>query len=187
MKPDSANLFSIGHGARKIEDFLELLSFHRVEFLIDVRSKPRSRFHPQYNQRTLDSHLSSAGIRYIYMGEELGGIPNSPDCYDDDGHVSYTRIMQQNFYLRGIERLVTAHRKGIKVACMCSELDPCDCHRSKLIGESLAANGLQMMHIGRVGSIETQQEVMEKVKGLHSTDDLFDKAPTTLRSRKSYR
>lgn len=188
MKYDDMTILSIGHGARRIEELLELLSSHRVEFLIDVRSKPRSRFHPQYNQRALDSHLASAGIRYIFMGEELGGIPNNPNCYDEDGHVSYQRIMQQDFYVRGIDRLLTAHSKGIRVACMCSELDACDCHRSKLIGESLAAKGVEMVHIGRLGTIETQLEVMQNLKKAQPTGDLFaNEGPQTLRSRKSYR
>lgn len=66
---------TIGHGSRKIEDFITLLLQNQIETLIDVRTIPYSRFHTQFRQLNLKSSLEKAGINYIFLGNELGGRP----------------------------------------------------------------------------------------------------------------
>jgi uncharacterized protein (DUF488 family) len=66
-------LFSIGHGTRPFPVFLELLERYAIEFLIDVRSVPYSAYNPQYRQEELARMLRLSGIRYVYMGDTLGG------------------------------------------------------------------------------------------------------------------
>ena len=67
------------------------------------------------------------------MGENLGGRPKDRSCYDHEGHVLYEKISEKSFFIEGVNRLKVAYEKNLRVACMCSELNPCDCHRSKLI------------------------------------------------------
>jgi uncharacterized protein (DUF488 family) len=168
MKKD---LYSIGHGARKIEDLLFLLKKYKIKYLADVRSVPFSRFHPQFNKVSLDKCLGENGIRYVFMGDTLGGRPDDQDCYKD-GKINYEIVKTKDFFLEGIERLKTAYIKGIPMAIMCSERDPAQCHRYRLIGDTLADEGIILKHINEKGNIKDQvtlkneQELKSKNKKL---------------------
>ena len=91
-------LYTIGHGSRRAEELLSLLKEFRIEYLIDVRSKPYSRFHPQYNQKSFKCLLQENDITYVYMGNELGGRPNDSTCYDQDGRVDYNVINTKDLF-----------------------------------------------------------------------------------------
>jgi uncharacterized protein (DUF488 family) len=157
-------LYSIGHGSRKAEDFLALLQQYGITYLADVRSKPYSRFHPQFNKNKLDEMLASYGIKYVFMGDELGGRPDDPSCYNSEGKIDFNRLKEKEFYQKGIERLKTAYMKGLPIAVMCSERDPCMCHRTKLIGQTLGEQNIELMHIDDKGRLVGQTS-LECVKG----------------------
>jgi uncharacterized protein (DUF488 family) len=152
-------LYSIGHGSRKQEELLELLKKYKIDHLADVRSRPYSRFHPQYNKEHLKDFLQQHGITYIFMGDELGGRPNDPSCYDEEGKVDYKSLSEKEFFKKGIERLKVAHAKNIALAIMCSERDPKMCHRSKLIGKVLNEKDIPIKHIDEFGKLRDQQEM----------------------------
>src|SRR5256885_9543629 len=78
-------LFTIGHSNLEIEPFLSVLAQHCVETLCDVRSRPASFRFPQFNREQLEAALASAGIRYEFFGESLGGRPADPRVYREDG------------------------------------------------------------------------------------------------------
>jgi uncharacterized protein (DUF488 family) len=153
------HLYSIGHGIRKIEDFIFLLQKYGIKFLVDVRSIPYSRFNPQYRQATLKKHLEDAEIAYVFMGDELGGRPKDETCYDKDGKVDYSKIRTSDFFKTGIQRLITAYKKEISLAMMCSESKPQECHRSRLITPSLEKLGVPVLHISEKGELKTQEEI----------------------------
>lgn len=186
MDTRTKTIFSIGHGSRRLDNFISLLKTYEIKYLIDVRSKPRSRFYPHFNKESLTLHLKEANIRYVFMGDLLGGIPRDAQCYDKDGHVDYDSIKNMDFFHEGINRIKTAHTKKIKIACMCSEISPCDCHRSKLIGDYLLELGIEMQHIDKKGEIKSQEEVMSEILGKTSLD-LFPDEKIKLKSRNSYR
>jgi uncharacterized protein (DUF488 family) len=186
MQEHNGTLYSIGHGARRLEDFISLLKTYGISFVLDVRSKPRSRFHPQYNQHALEESLKLSGIRYVFMGDNLGGLPKDESCYDPEGHVVYSEVKTRNFFREGVSRLLTAHEKKFRAACMCSEIDACDCHRSKLIGDVLLSYSISMLHINRTGSLENQEAVMQRIINKDG-GDLFSLDQPLLRSRKSYK
>lgn len=159
-----ATIFSIGHGNRTIGDFIELVKKYEIRYLIDVRSRPYSRFNPAFSKEALDKSLGSHEIRYVFMGDALGGFPTSSACYTPDGRVDYSKLKLQASYLAGIERLKTAWQQGISIGLMCSELKPQHCHRSKLIGVSLSEAGIPDLHIDETGEIKDQVWVMNEVK-----------------------
>ncbi len=68
-------LFTIGHSNHPTAHFLALLARHRVEVVADVRSRPYSRFVPQYRKEALAGILADADIGYLFLGAELGGKP----------------------------------------------------------------------------------------------------------------
>jgi uncharacterized protein (DUF488 family) len=104
------------------------------------------------------------------MGENLGGKPKDRSCYDHEGRVLYEKISEKSFFIEGINRLKVAYEKNLRVACMCSELNPCDCHRSKLIGESLYKSNIEMVHIDGKGKLQNQSEVINQLTGGMSVD-----------------
>lgn len=186
MDTYTKTIFSIGHGSRKLNDFINLLKKFQIKYVIDVRSKPRSRFHPHFNKESLTLHLKEANIRYVFMGDLLGGIPKDDKCYDEDGRVDYESIKNMDFFHEGINRIKTAYTKKIKVVCMCSEISPCDCHRSKLIGDYLLESGIEMQHIDKKGELRSQKEVMNEILG-NTSLELFPNEKIKLKSRNSYR
>lgn len=91
-------IYTIGHGNRKLNDFLDLLRKFNIEYLIDVRSKPYSKFNTQFNQNELKIFLENNGIRYVFMGDSIGGRPIDESCYNDEGKVDYERIKTKDFF-----------------------------------------------------------------------------------------
>jgi len=152
-------LFTIGHGTRSLPVFLQLLEQYSIEFLIDIRSIPYSAFNPQYRQPELVTALRAAGFRYIYMGDSLGGRPTDRSCYTATGKLDYELVRTQPFFLEGLERVVTAHEKGIRAVLLCSESKPENCHRSKLIGRSLQQKNIPIHHIDENGALRDQTQL----------------------------
>ena len=167
-------LYTIGHGNRKPEDFLALLKEFGIEYLIDVRSQPYSKFNPHFNQNDLKFFLERNGIKYVFMGDAIGGRPKDTSCYDNEGKVDYETLKTKDFFLQGIDRLKTAYGKDINVVIMCSESKPCECHRTKLIGRVLNTDNIVLKHIDENGKIKDQITVINELhKSLSEYGDLF--------------
>lgn len=182
---EKKSLYTIGHGNRKPEEFLDLLKKFNIEFLIDVRSQPFSKFNPQFNQNELKFFLKQNGVKYVFMGDSIGGRPKDNSCYDNEGKVDYEAVSTKEFYLEGIERLKKAYKKDIKLVIMCSESKPCECHRSKLIGRTLDLEKISLNHIDEKGKLKTQLTVINELNNGLSEIDLFGNILNGT-SRKSY-
>jgi uncharacterized protein (DUF488 family) len=177
-------IYTIGYGAREIDAFIAVLQRYGIAYLIDVRSSPYSRYKPDFSRERLEEHLRRAGIRYVYMGDSLGGRPADPTCYDSEGHVDYAKVVQRDFYLAGIERLATAYSQGLAVSIMCSEGRPENCHRGNLIGKTLAERGLSVAHIDENDDLIDQRQLELRHTG-GQLSFFGDMGRVT--SRKSYR
>lgn len=175
-------IFTIGYGARSLEAFLAVLRSYRIGYLIDVRSAPYSKFKPEFSRRELEAALQAAGIRYVYMGESLGGKPDDLDCYED-GKVVYERVREKTLYRQGIERVRAAYEKRLRVVLMCSEGKPEQCHRSKLLGETLVAADIPVVHIDENDEVRTHTEVIDRLTGGQLS--LFGQQEFTSRKRYS--
>lgn len=177
-------IYSIGHGNKKFEDFLKELSSFNIKYLIDVRTSPYSKYNPQYNRELLKNNLEAVNITYIYMGDNLGGLPSDRSCYID-GKVSYDLIKDKDFFREGLARLIKAYEKDINVAVMCSESKPEECHRSKLIGQELLKNNIAIQHITERDKTKDQLTVMNELTKGKGIIDLFGNE-TSFTSRKKY-
>jgi uncharacterized protein (DUF488 family) len=151
-------MFSIGHSNHSLERFLDLLKRHRVEVLVDTRSHPYSRVAPHFDGQELRKSVVSNGIKYVFMGKELGGRPDGERFYDGEGHVLYSRVAESPVFLDGIRRLERGAGR-YRVAVLCSEENPASCHRRLLVGRVLATRGIALDHIRRDGRIETELEL----------------------------
>jgi uncharacterized protein (DUF488 family) len=149
---DTTTLYTIGHSNQTIGEFLTLLARHDIEALVDVRSAPYSRYVPHFNKRELQQAIQDAGLRYVYLGRELGGRPDDPALYDDEGHARYDLIAETEIFNASLERLKTGVA-SYQVAIMCSEEDPTDCHRRLLVGRVMRRDGYRVLHIRGHGEI----------------------------------
>jgi uncharacterized protein (DUF488 family) len=168
--PDASNgttdiaqpIYTVGYGARTLDALVETLQTHRITTVVDVRSAPYSRFKPEFSKDALERALKQHGLRYVYLGDALGGRPADPDCYVDD-RVDYERVKQKDSYRSGIERLRAAWQRGMRFVILCSEGKPEQCHRSKLIGESLTALAIPVAHIDENDQLRSQVEILERL------------------------
>jgi uncharacterized protein (DUF488 family) len=152
-------IYTIGHSKHPIDEFIALLQQHGVDALADVRSTPYSRFNPQFNKDRLQAALAAAGIRYVFLGEELGARSKDPSCYDEEGRVSYSKLAATETFRKGIDRLLTGLQQH-RIAIMCAEREPLDCHRTILVSRQLEKAGVPVTHILNDGSLEPQHEAM---------------------------
>src|SRR5215211_3321416 len=98
-------VFTIGHSNHSAEKFVRLLKRYGIEVVVDTRSHPYSRHAPHFNARGIEATLSGDGIRYLFLGRELGGRPKEERFYDAEGRVDYTLIERSRPFLDGIKRL----------------------------------------------------------------------------------
>lgn len=180
-----STIYSIGHGNKKMENFIEELKSFDIHFLLDIRSKPYSKWNPQFNQPQLKIEIEKHDITYVFVGNILGGLPDDRSCYNYEGKVVYDLIKEKVFFKEGLQRLVTANSKRINLAIMCSESKPEECHRSKLIGQELLKKEISLRHIISNKRIKSQQTVMNELTKGKGTVDLFGQE-IDFTSRKSY-
>lgn len=148
-------LYTVGHSNHSPEHFLALLHQHGITAIADVRSTPYSRYCPHFNPAPLTSSLARAGITYVFLGKELGARPDDQQCYVDRG-VDYGRVAARPEFRAGLERVVQGLAK-FRLALMCTEKDPLDCHRMILVCRHLRSSDITINHILPDASIETNE------------------------------
>jgi uncharacterized protein (DUF488 family) len=172
IRAGSANqIFTIGHSNLELEVFLATLAQHRVQTLCDVRSRPASFRFPQFNREPLEAGLASAGIRYEFFGETLGGRPADPRVYHEDGRVDYSARRRADDFVGGIERALALYHTGA-TAVMCAEEDPLQCHRFLMICPALLERDITPAHIRRGGVLESQRDAEDRLLVLHGFEDV---------------
>ena len=151
-------VYTVGHSNVAQEAFVALLKQHGIEVLVDVRSQPYSKYVPHFNAGVLKPAILAAGMKYLYLGKELGGRPDDKRYYDSDGHVLYGLVAESDKFKAGIERLLRGAREH-RVALMCNEENPAECHRRLLVGRVLVERGVRVLHIRGDGRIEPEEEL----------------------------
>jgi len=150
-------LLSIGHSNLEIDRFVQLLQASGVTAIADVRSQPFSKWLPWTNRSHLEQALVDHEIHYHFLGDQLGGRPQSTEVYDSDGRVNYERVKATAAFQRGLVCLAQALENS-RLAMLCSEEDPIDCHRGLLIAPAMKEQGFAAMHIRGDGSLESQAD-----------------------------
>ena len=150
--PHAAPQFlTAGHGNLALDVLIGNLRRAGVERLVDVRSTPYSRWHPQFNRKSLEAASEAAGIVYEWE-PALGGRPEDPALRTPDGDPDYERMAQHPPFLEAIERLIAA-AEASPTAIMCSEGAPERCHRTLLVAPALLARGAHIRHLLKDGSL----------------------------------
>lgn len=167
----NGGIFSIGHSTQPVDRFIELLKKHNIDVVADVRSSPFSRFNPQFNKDSIASALKKSGIKYAFFGKELGARADDPSCYVK-GKVQYDRLAARDEFKHAISRL----QKGSidhRIALMCAEKEPLECHRTILVSQALSQAGWEVTHILYDGSLETHESTLDRlldITGLPKSD-----------------
>ncbi len=177
MNINSATFYSIGHSNHSVEQFISLLTSKGINCLVDVRSTPYSQRLAQFNREAITSDLAKATILYQYKGDSLGGRYTNPALLTEDGQVDYGKVMQENSFQKGIDELIQLASSGKKIAFMCAEKDPFDCHRFALVSRALALKGQHVCHILADGKVIEQADIekrlLQKYKSDYDQMDLF--------------
>lgn len=167
-------IYTVGHSNHPIEQFIGLLQPHGITAIADVRSTPYSRFNPQFRREKLQAALASAGIQYVFLGQELGARSEDPAVYDATGRVSYALLAKTELFRRGIARLKTGMAEH-RISIMCAEREPLDCHRTILVSRELVRESVPVTHILADGTLEPHEHAMQRLvaKLKLPKDDLF--------------
>lgn len=142
-------IYTIGHSTRSIEEFIGLLHQHWIQQLVDIRTVPRSRYNPQYEQHALRESLAGAGIAYHYVGD-LGGLrPKVSDsvntAWRNQSFQNYADYMQTRWFKLGLDQLMRLASEAT-TAIMCAEAVPWRCHRS-LVADALLIRDYRVVNI----------------------------------------
>jgi uncharacterized protein (DUF488 family) len=162
-------VYTIGHSTHSIDTFIALLKEHCVAAIADVRSTPFSRRLPQFNQDLLRGSLADNGIAYAFLGTELGGRGINGSTRTEQGRVQYRRISESAPFREGMRR-VHAGSQRMRLALMCAEREPLNCHRGLLISRILVSQGADVLHIHADGRLETHRDAERRLlqlMGLH--------------------
>ncbi|MGP0089678.1 MAG: DUF488 family protein [Xanthobacteraceae bacterium] len=184
-RAEPLSILTIGHSTHPWERFVALLRGAGVTALADVRTAPYSRRFPQFDRDELRGRLDEAGIKYVFLGKELGGRPSNPRFFCD-GVADYEKMAAAPEFQQGLERVIEGARK-YQVALLCSEHDPLDCHRCLLVARALAGRGVDIGHILPGGETVSQARIEDRLLELagRNVGDLF--APRDERLALAYR
>ena len=153
-----SSFYTLGHSNHAVETWLALVCQHQVEVVVDTRSSPHSKYVPQFDKELMQRSLDEAGVRYLFLGAELGGRPANPAYYDTSGRVLYGRLRDDVCFQAAITRL-EAGMTRFRLALVCGEENPAHCHRRLLIGRVLTERGHTMLHIRGDARLESDAEV----------------------------
>lgn len=155
-------LFTIGHSNRTLQEFTDLLAYFGISAVCDVRSNPYSSKNPQFNREHLKEVLKQNNKFYVFLGNELGGRPDSPHCYTN-GRADYRIISSMPYFKHGLERLRSGINKNYSLALMCSEKDPIACHRTILICKQLRSDDIPILHIIGKDIVEHHSDLEQRL------------------------
>jgi uncharacterized protein (DUF488 family) len=155
-------IFTIGHSNKATNEIISLLRNNNIEVLIDVRSVPYSRYVPQANREVIELASKESNIKYVFIGDQLGGRPADVEIKDTLGNYDYSELASSDRFREGLKRLFEGAKKYI-LCILCSEEDPVKCHRGLLISRELAKLGIEVRHIRHDGSIESQEHFESRI------------------------
>lgn len=157
------DIYTIGHSNYSIEKLIDMLKTYNIDTVVDIRGTPYSKYNVQYNKETIAETLKKEGFIYIYMAKELAAQRQDKNSYNKEGYSDFEKVIMEEDFLRGIERLKTGCQKGYNIALLGAMQDPIRCHRSILVGRSLRENGFNVKHILDDYTFASQEKIEEKL------------------------
>ena len=142
-------IYTVGHSTHPLQEFSSILHAFSIQTVVDIRTIPRSRKNPQYNQEELESWLKTSGVGYVHL-RDLGGLrhPRKDSVnigWKNESFRGYADYMQSDQFASAISQLISFALEQT-VTVMCAEAVPWRCHRS-LVGDALLVRGVHVQHI----------------------------------------
>ena len=154
-------IYTIGHSNYSIERLIDMLKYYNINCVVDIRGTPYSKYNIHFDKETIKYTLNKAGFIYVYMGKELAANRINKQSYNEEGYSDFKEVINEEEFIRGIERLKTGYSKGYKIALLGAMQEPIRCHRSILVGKTLKTCGFNVKHILDDYSIASQEEIEE--------------------------
>jgi len=174
MRTNNSNhlaCFTIGYSNHEVEKLIALLNLHQIQYILDVRSAPYSQRNPQYNRENIKLKLEKNNICYVFMGNLLGARYENPDLYFFDKQVvDFKKIRKLESFKQGVKRVIDYLGQNNRIALMCAEKDPFNCHRFVLISYSLVKEGIVVKHILDNGSVITNDLLEDRLISKYKID-----------------
>lgn len=163
------DLYTIGHSQHPIQKFISLLKQHNVNFVIDVRSIPYSKYASMYDRENIRNELKSANISYSFMGKYFGARQDDKSLYAKEGYLDFKKVVKWDTFKKGMDNVIRGMETN-RIALMCLEKNPIDCHRALLVANAFYHKGYSVKHILENGEIVTHQELNEELINLYFPD-----------------
>ena len=152
-------IYTIGHSNYTVERLIDMLKHYNINCVVDIRGTPYSKYNIQFDKETIRYTLTKAGFIYIYMAKELAAKRINKQSYKEEGYSDFEKVIKENEFIEGIERLKNGCNKGYKIALLGAMQEPIRCHRSILVGRALRENGFNVKHILDDYSIASQEDI----------------------------
>ena len=163
-------LLSIGHSKHAVGFFITLLQNHDVNYILDVRSTPYSKFASEYNRENIKTILENNGIAYMFMGNYFGARPSDASLYLPNGYLDFEKTANSLNFKKAFINVMKGVEQGYRIAFMCTEKDPVECHRAILVTNAFYKAGYSIEHIMPDNTIQTQQDINERLLGMYYPD-----------------
>lgn len=157
------DIYTIGHSNYTMEKLIEMLKFYNINTVVDIRGTPYSKYNVQFDKEKIKYTLNKEGFIYIYMAKELAAKRINKISYNVEGYSDFEKVVQEEDFIKGIERLKDGCNKGYRIALLGAMQDPIRCHRSVLVGRALKETGFDVMHILDDLSIKNQDYIDERL------------------------
>lgn len=158
-------IYTAGYGNLGFEGYLERLKALEVTHLVDVRRIPGSKYWVDFCRPRLEDLLQPTGIRYVWMGDTIGGIGDRETPLDANGQPDYEFFWRDPVFQKGLDKVQLASQKrGWQVCLMCGCLRPQNCHRGFLIGPAFLDRGVEIVHVEADGGLVPHSEAMRAVQ-----------------------
>lgn len=163
-------LLSIGHSQHAVDFFIRLLREHNVNYILDVRSTPYSQFAAEYNRENIKAVLKKNNVAYTFMGNYFGARPSDNSLYSPNGYLDFEKVVNCLNFKKAFTSVEKGVEQGYRIAFMCTEKDPIECHRAILVTNAFYKAGYSIEHIMPDSTIQTQEDINERLLDMYYPD-----------------
>lgn len=163
-------LYTIGHSSYDKEKFLKLIKDYNINYLLDVRSTPYSKYAPQYNADVIRMYLEANSVHYVSMGKRFGARQKDMSLYDEDGILDFSKTRQTVFFQNAVGSVLKGLNSGSNIVLMCTEKNPIECHRTILISKAFYDIDVPVQHILSNGKYITQENINNELLNMYFPD-----------------
>lgn len=162
-------IFTIGHSQHPIEHFIKLLKKNNINYVIDVRSTPYSKYAQEYDRENIENVLKQNNIKYSFMGKHFGARQEDKALYTEEGYLDFEKVVKTDKFNAALNNV----KKGMEnnnIALMCLEKKPIDCHRAILVGNAFYKADCNVEHILENGDLENHEQLNLELLDLYFPD-----------------